>query len=349
MVGSGFTSRVQTGGDFVFAADFGAVKFTLATADLEGNLLHRTIMETHPERDAVRALGRAIEAGRALVAETRVAGGGDLRAVGVSSMGITREDRVTMAPNVPGWESLAIPPLLREAFGTENVSVGNDVKAAAEAEVRWGALRDVDIGIYVNLGTGFMAAPVIGGRVLHGAHGAAGEIGYNLRYLHDQTGARDGRAPLEEFVGGYAVADRVRMRFGEGWTTHRLFAEAGRNPDARAFVEEVLTEMAYHLTNLAIALDASCIAVGGGLMRSRDIILPRLRSHFERFVPFPPEVVGARYLFDAGLLGAVSLALATVERQAAAVGDGKVTAEVLAQRGRATEGGEKTKRGGDDL
>ena len=58
--------------------------------------------------------------------------------------------------------------------------IDNDVNAAAAAELRWGALRGVDIGLYVNLGTGLAAALVVGGRVVPGAHGAAGEIGYLL-------------------------------------------------------------------------------------------------------------------------------------------------------------------------
>ena len=39
--------------------------------------------------------------------------------------------------------------------------------------------------MYLNLGTGLSTALVIGGQVVAGANGAAGEIGYNLRALSD--------------------------------------------------------------------------------------------------------------------------------------------------------------------
>ena len=58
--------------------------------------------------------------------------------------------------------------------------VATDVKAAATAEARWGALAGYDPAIYLNLGTGLGAAIVVDGRVVKGAHGASGEIGYNL-------------------------------------------------------------------------------------------------------------------------------------------------------------------------
>ena len=82
--------------------------------------------------------------------------------------------------------------------------MATDVKAAALAEARWGALAGADPGVYLNLGTGLAAAIVIGGVVLSGANGAAGEIGYNLRQLADVGDA--GYLTLEEAVSGRALA-----------------------------------------------------------------------------------------------------------------------------------------------
>jgi glucokinase len=81
------------------------------------------------------------------------------------------------------------------------VRIANDVQAAGLAEARWGALQDADPAIYLNLGTGLAAAILVGGRRLGGAHGAAGEIGYQLIDVKDR-GAAFGRAPLEEHAAG---------------------------------------------------------------------------------------------------------------------------------------------------
>lgn len=269
-------------------------------------------MPTLSSEGAPRVLERAVEAGRTL-AGAASENGGKLLGIGVSTMGVTLQDSVVMAPNVPGWERQAIPQLMRTAFSTDAVRVANDVKAAARAEIRWGSLKSVDTGIYLNLGTGIAAALIVGGRVVEGAHGAAGEIGYNLRQLHQDEGARSGRVPLEEFVGGGAIAGRIARRFGSQATPDAVYAAIGTSVEARGFIEEVLTEIAFHLSNLTIALDPSRITVAGGLMRSQDVVLPRLQAHVRRFVPFPPEVVAGTFLLDGGLMGGIALGMEAVE------------------------------------
>src|SRR6266571_804016 len=88
---------------------------------------------------------------------------------------------------------------------------GTKIAAAvsARAEVRWGVLAGCDPAVYLNLGTGLAAAIVIGGQVVDGVNGAAGEIGYNLRSVTDVGRALDQRAHLEHMVSGQALAERA--------------------------------------------------------------------------------------------------------------------------------------------
>jgi len=294
---------------FVLGIDFGGTKLAVATSRGDARLLYRQEIPTCANRGAEQALRRAIGAGQRLVEQTRQSSGGRLEGVGVATMGVTEEDRVLMAPNVPGWDRLAIPGAIRAGFSTEAVKVENDVKAAARAEVKWGALSGVDIGMYLNLGTGIAAALVAGGQVIRGAHGAAGEIAYNLRHLHEDMAPDRRRAPLEEFVGGRAIEERARSQIGASCSAGEVFQRAAFDPEARAFVEAILTEIAFHLTNLAVAMDPERIVVGGGLLRSKDVVLPRLAAQVRRFVPFPPEVVEAHFTLDAALMGAIALAM----------------------------------------
>ncbi len=296
-------------GRFVLGIDLGGTKIAAATARPDGAIIRAERLPTEAQRGAEQAIRRALDTARRLAADTAVATGGELVAIGVATMGVTREDGVLMAPNVPGWERLAIPGLVREAFPGVALSIENDVKAAARAEVRWGALQGCQTAIYLNLGTGIAAGLIVGGTVLEGANGAAGEIAYNSRTPHEEDGAERGRTPLEEYVGGRAIGERASRRFGRPLSARDIFIQAAHEGDARAFVEEVLSEIAYHVTNLAIALDPERIAVGGGLMASHDLIVPRLQGRLRRFVPFSPPVVAASMVHDAGLMGAIAAAL----------------------------------------
>ena len=134
---------------------------------------------------------RGISAGLALLALSGEHH--DLVAVGVSTIGVPREDGVELAPAIPGWQHVGLARSVAAAFGAP-VRVATDVKAAATAEARWGSLAGSDPAIYLNLGTGLAAAIVVGGRVLDGAHGASGEIGYNLVARGD-VGLAIGRPP----------------------------------------------------------------------------------------------------------------------------------------------------------
>ncbi len=301
-------TNASDSGDFVLGIDLGGTKIALATATMDGEIMHRQVLATKAYQGAEQAIDRTIATARQLVEQTRAQHDGTLLGIGIANMGITQEDRVLMAPNVPGWDHLAILSLMRQAFPTAPVRIENDVKAAAYAELRWGALAGVDVGLYLNLGTGIAAALIVNGRVMRGAHGAAGEIAYNLRHLHEERGFQQGRAPLEEFVGGRAIGERAHLLFDEVSTAQEIFQLAPTNPEAQAFVDATLTEITFHVTNLAIALDPERIVVGGGLMRSKALVLPRLTASIKRFTPFQPEVREAYFSHNAGLMGAIALA-----------------------------------------
>jgi glucokinase len=292
--------------DFVLGIDFGGTKIALATAALDGRLLESDRLDTEAGQGAVQAVDRALARGQALLAET-TRNGGRCVAVSAVSPGIVYEDRVALAPNVPGWEELRLPALLRERFGLTRAAVGTDVKAAAVAELRWGSLRHADPAILLILGTGLAAAIVVGGQVLHGANGAAGEIGYSLRGGDGEDGAANGRAPLEEFAGGRAIGERATRLLG----TPMSAADVFENPDPRAreLLDAALDAVAVQVANMAIVVDPARIAVGGGLMSSPEVVLEALDRRLRLAAPFAPELVPAEFIHDGPLRGAIALAL----------------------------------------
>jgi glucokinase len=91
-------------------------------------------------------------------------------------------------------------------------------------------------------------------------------------------------------------------------------AEVFASTDVRAqsFVDQALDELALHVVNIAILIDPARTAVGGGMMGSGDRILAARKARLRSAVPFPPELVVARFIHDSALRGAVSLALNTV-------------------------------------
>ena len=293
--------------DFVLGIDFGGTKIALATATLEGRLMESDRLDTDAGQGAVQAVDRAVARAEQLLAAAARDGGGRCVAVSAVSPGIVYEDHVELAPNVPGWQQLELPALLRERFQPALLALGTDVKAAALAELRWGSLRGADPAILLILGTGIAAALVAGGEVLHGANGAAGEIGYSLRGAGEETGAAEGHAPLEEFAGGRAIGERASELLGTPLTAADVFEHP--DPRARELLEAALDALAVQVANMAILLDPARIAVGGGLMSRPDAVLEALGRRLRLAAPFPPELVPAEFIHDGPLRGAIALAL----------------------------------------
>jgi glucokinase len=295
------------GTDFVLAIDFGGTKVALATAAPDGSVLRSARLATNAAEGAQQVVERSLDRARELMAGTTAATGGACLAVGAVSPGIVEADRVLLAPNVPGWGGLSLPTALREGLSADRVELGNDVKAAALAEARWGSLRGADPALLVLLGTGVAAGIVVGGDVLTGAHGAAGEFGYNLRGPQDEI-AGDGRlAPLEQAVGGRGIGERGGHLLGAPMSAADVFQSSDER--ARALIDEALDELAVHVANLAIAIDPARVAVGGGLMGQAERVLAVLERRLRSAVPFPPELVTAAFVHDGPLRGAVALAL----------------------------------------
>lgn len=289
----------------VLALDFGGSKVSVAVANLAGDRLAEATVATQPGRGADWNFRQAVALGRELLAG--VAKEADLAAVGACTFGIPTEDGTLLAPAIPGWGNLALRRELTNAFECPAVRVGTDVKAAAQAEARSGALVGADPALYLNLGTGLAVAIVCGGEVVYGANGAAGEIGYNLRGVEDLDLPPGERARLEDLVSGMALAAAGKRVTGADLTAAQVFAGEADHDGLAAALDGFVRELSFHMVNLCVALNPARVAVGGGIIRSWDRIETPLRLALDAFVPFPPELVPGTYPYDAALVGAITL------------------------------------------
>jgi glucokinase len=295
----------------MLAIDFGGSKVALGIVSDAGQVRARQRFAIDPSMDAHDVMAQAMTCAVALLKSdlNRSTAG-----VGVASPGVIRDNGISFAPNVPGWESLRLRHVVEEALDLPTVAL-NDARAATLAEVRWGVLRDVDNGLHVNLGTGLSVGIVLNGQVVAGAHDAAGEIGYmqlEPGRSHQRAGHRYGTAPLEERFGGRGLGQRASAEFGRSLSAAELFQESKTDVAVATFLSDELHALAMHITNLAIALDPEVVSLGGGLLRSGELIVPVVRDSTDRCVPFPPTVTVATFADDGPLVGAAAAAFASL-------------------------------------
>ncbi|MGY4711415.1 ROK family protein [Mycolicibacterium sp. CBM1] len=288
----------------IVAFDFGGTKTGVAVCEPDGTQLDTAAVPVSASAGAQHNLHGAIERVRAMLAAS--ARGRPIAGVGAATFGIPMSTGIALATAVDGWAELALESELRVAFPDATVSVANDVKAAAAAEVTFGRLAGCDPGIYLNLGTGLAAAIVVDGTVLNGRHGASGEIGYNLR-SREAIDRPDDRTILEDFVSGGALSRRGEVLFGRPVSAAEVLSVAATDHRIRYLVDDFVGELAFHLVNLANAVDPQRIVFGGGMTAAWQLLHPALRAALDAAVPYPPELVQAAFPDTAALIGAIAL------------------------------------------
>ncbi|WP_246258882.1 ROK family transcriptional regulator [Streptomyces typhae] len=150
-------------------------------ADITGREVGRFRIEADAVAEDVRNRTAQLvaEAVDGALAEAGGLGHDDLRATVIGTPGAIdpRTGQLRYAPHLPGWHSRTLRDELAEVLGTP-VTIENDVNLAAIAEQYEGAAQDHDDFVLAWLDEGVGAAIVLGGTLLRGATGGAGEIGY---------------------------------------------------------------------------------------------------------------------------------------------------------------------------
>ncbi|MEU6974132.1 ROK family protein [Kitasatospora aureofaciens] len=289
----------------VLGFDISETRIAVAATDTVGARLGSDVVSTHAERSTADCLARAVAAARALL--ERVAPGRATIGVGVSLLSVLADRGSVVSSAGRGWSSRAVAHGLTSAFGGARVRVATDVMAAARVEAEYGSLADADPAIYLNLGTGLAVAIVVGGEVLLGRNGTAGGIGRNLRRIADVGQPAEDRILLEEAVSGKALLQHALAALPGVNSACHVLTDKARDPQLAALVEEFTIELAFHLTNLAIAVDPERIAVGGSMARAWDVLYPPLNRALATAVPNPPDLVPADFPLNTPFLGALAL------------------------------------------
>jgi len=191
-----------------------------------------------------------------------------------------------------GLSGAPLRRLLEDALAVP-VAIDNDVNLAALAESRE---RGIDDLAFIGIGTGVGMGIVTGGRLLRGAHGAAGELG-QLPVGDHAVAPPDELGPLEAIAGGAGLAARARAG-----SAHEVF-EAG----PRALLDDQARVLAAAIRAVVALLDPELTVLGGGI-GCRPDVLARVQAALAAHGTPAPPVETSRLGEDAGLLGALALA-----------------------------------------
>jgi predicted NBD/HSP70 family sugar kinase len=289
---------------YVLGVDLGAHKVTVQLADLAGDpVAERTCRFREELVDVDERLRVVQETVTAVLARGGV-GEAAVLAVGLGVPGPTEGGRVC-ASWLPGLDGADLPAAV--ARGRDwRVLVENDANLAVIAE-RWrGAARAVDDVVLLLAGERLGSGVFVGGRLLRGAHGGVGELGF--LHLVAEVGNTDGIGRLTARLGADAVASRDEVQ------AEPVFAAArDGDPAAQAVVDAVAARVARVVAVLATLFDPELLVVGGAVAGAGDVVLDPLARHARALCERPPRLVASALGERAVVTGAVRLALDDVE------------------------------------
>lgn len=296
-------------------------------ANLDGKVIARAEETTEPGEGPVKTIARVVDIierfqGKAQREGLLVIGAG----IGVPGPVKTDEGIVTTPPNFPGWRWIRLKDQVQSRTGLA-VLVDDDARTAALGEAWFGAGRDVNSLVYISIGSGIGAGIVVQGRLYHGVHGLAGQIGHTSVDPHGARCECGNVGCLELFAASPGIVRQVRERLGASEPS--VLAEYERAGDltiaricqcaeagdlvAVSVMDAACTYLGTGVANVINAYDPEMIILGGSLVRSYGILVDRVRAVArERSFAHGGEssqIVRSKLGKDVSAVGAVALVL----------------------------------------
>jgi glucokinase len=237
---------------------------------------------------------------------------------------------VRRAANLGIVDDLPLGPVLAARLSLP-VTVEHDVRAACRAEAELGAARSVGDAVVVVAGTGLAAGLLVGGRVVTGTRGAAGEFGHVPVVPGGEPCACGQRGCAEAYASAGGLRRRYRDRSGPdrsgpapsapGPTAAELVSRLDDDPLARALWAEACVALGRALVATTALLDPAVIVLAGGLSLAGPLLADPVRAALADGLAWrgPPPVVLSAFGDRAGVVGAGLVArdpLRTAERRA---------------------------------
>ena len=244
--------------------------------------------------------------------------------IGIGVPGPVRPDGTVNKCINLGWGVFNIEESLQQLTGLP-VKAGNDATVAALGECWMGGGKGCQNMVFTTLGTGVGGGIVVNGKVIHGVHGAGGEIGHMVLNRAETEACNCGkRGCVEQYCSATGIvrlakrqlaesAEASALRQAEAFTCKDVFdAAAAGDSLAQDVLEQVYAYMGEFLANICNVIDPEAVVLGGGVSKAGQPLLDGVQRHFEKCVfhaVHPVRFALAQLGNDAGVYGAFKLIL----------------------------------------
>ena len=306
-----------------FGVDLGGTTVKIAYFDEQGSMISKWEIPTVTADGGKQILPDIASSIRKYMEENGVAAE-NVIGVGIGVPGpVNSKGDVIKCVNL-GWGVFNIAQELGDLVGFP-VKAGNDANVAALGEFWKGGGQGCNNMIFVTLGTGVGGGIVVEGQLLHGAHGAGGEIGHLVINREETEKCGCGKTGcVEQYCSATGIVRMANkalaacqcdsaLRSFEPLSCKDIF-DSGKAGDKLALkvLDQYYAYLGEFLGNICNVVDPDAIVLGGGVSKAGQVLLDGTRPYFDKAVFHAAS--GVRFELaslgnDAGAYGAFKLAL----------------------------------------
>lgn len=309
---------------YAFGIDVGGTTVKCGFFNSDGTFVEKWEIVTRREDGGAHILPDIAAAIRGKLEEHHVSLS-DVEGVGIGVPGPVLEDGVVNGCVNLGWGVFNVAQELSGLLDGIRVQAGNDANVAALGEQWHGGGKGFKNVVMVTLGTGVGGGVIIGGKILSGSHGAAGEIGHiQMRKNETAVCGCGKKGCLEQYASATGIVRMARLLLekdrkqkslldGKEITSKEIFDAAKAGDAAALSLVDSLGEMlGTALAHITAVIDPDVIVIGGGVSKAGQILLDAIEKYYRptafhacRETQFKLAVLGN----DAGMYGAVRMIL----------------------------------------
>ena len=308
---------------YAFGVDIGGTTVKLGLFDKDGCVLDKWEIPTVKDNEGASILPDVAESIRGKMQEKGIEEA-DIAGIGVGAPGAV-DDKGTLvggAVNL-GWGVFNIPKALGAYFDVP-IKAANDANVAAFGEMWQGGGKGYDDLVAVTLGTGVGGGIIMGGRILTGATGAAGEIGHiHIEDNESESCGCKNKGCLEQYTSATGIVRLARRRLAEddkpsvlrqgNITAKAVFDAVKENDEVAVEIAERFGDyLGKGLAAVAAVVNPEIFVIGGGVSKAGEILFSYIEPAFQKYAFGPCR--GAKFALatlgnDAGIYGAAGLIL----------------------------------------
>ena len=305
----------------VVGIDLGGTYVRAGVFTAHGELVHTLQLPIEAHLGGAAGVQRIIS----LVEQVLKGATGELVGIGFGSTGPLDplQGLIQNPYTLPGWENVPVLQPLKDRFAVPAV-LENDADVAALGEYWAGAGQGAQRLFAVTVGTGIGTAYIYQGHIFRGLRNNHPEGGHHIIDPSGPLCYCGARGCWEALAAAPAIALRARQaaqnqpgsllwQLAEGDLDKidaKLVATATRqgDPTASCVLDETARYIGLGIMNIIALFLPEMIVLSGGVMKSADLLLPRIRALVDAHAAMHPvqqvKIVTASLGYHAGLYGA---------------------------------------------